>query len=266
MLVGGADLPAPGELPEPLRPLATRQAVALRDATWHQDVDALVRRLEGEELIESPRRRGLGGRGLWRRWPVVVGAAVALIASGLGGWIWLADDDTGDADSSGDELTGCPTPDSSWPNVEVVEQAPTVENSGPYTYAYTVHDFYYQLRAPDPTEVIVRVELANETTAVPDTANDSIYYSGANFETLFVDGISQNEPSCFSIVSGGRNVDPGKARSHSWDSRAPRIPQTHRWRSGRWAAWRSRSPRGAEPGVRATGAPTGSRRRAPPAS
>ncbi len=66
VLVDRAELPAPEDLPEALRPLAQRQAVALRDATWHQDVDALVRRLEGEELLDTPRRRGLacGGRSL----------------------------------------------------------------------------------------------------------------------------------------------------------------------------------------------------------
>ena len=76
VLVDRAELPAPEDLPEVLRPLAQRQAVALRDATWHQDVDALVRRLEGEELIDAPRRR----------WPLVAGAAGVLAVAVLVGW------------------------------------------------------------------------------------------------------------------------------------------------------------------------------------
>jgi TIR domain len=202
VLVDRAELPTADDLPEDLRPLATRQAVALRDATWHLDVDGLVSRLHGEELVE-PRRR------LWRRWPVVAGAVVALLAAGLGGWILLSDDDTGGADSSDGALTGCPTPDSSWPNVDVPDGALAVVRSDGFTYTYTVQDFYYQLRAPDPTEIVVRVELENQTTGKPDTADGRIYYSDANFDTLFVDRVSQGKPVCFSVVSGGVNIDPG---------------------------------------------------------
>lgn len=57
VLVGDAQLPAPGDLPEELRPLVNRQAARIRDDSWHQDVDALVRRLEGESVVETPRRR-----------------------------------------------------------------------------------------------------------------------------------------------------------------------------------------------------------------
>jgi hypothetical protein len=63
-----AELPAASDLPEALRPLANRQAVTLRDATWHHDVDGLIRRLEGEKLIDAPRRR----------WRVVAAAAGTL--------------------------------------------------------------------------------------------------------------------------------------------------------------------------------------------
>ena len=105
VLVDRAELPTPEDLPEALRPLAQRQAVALRDATWHQDVDALVRRLEGEELIDTPRRRGLG-----RRWPLVAGAAGLLAVVVLVGWTLLGDDDDNDdgADSLRRPVDGVP--------------------------------------------------------------------------------------------------------------------------------------------------------------
>ncbi|MGH3039363.1 MAG: low temperature requirement protein A [Gaiellaceae bacterium] len=82
VLVGGAAMPTLEELPEGLEPLALRQAVALRDASWRQDVDGLIRsaclwpcslvarrrrpcrrlaRLRRDRLAGSPRRRGRPG-------------------------------------------------------------------------------------------------------------------------------------------------------------------------------------------------------------
>ena len=52
VLVGGARLPAADELPDELAPLLKRQAITLRDDTWHEDVDGLVHRLRAE--IEPP--------------------------------------------------------------------------------------------------------------------------------------------------------------------------------------------------------------------
>ena len=68
VLVDGAPCPSTEQLPEDLAPLARRQAVIVRDDTWHQDIDALVRRLQHEEVIaprrrrsQADRRRGAGG-------------------------------------------------------------------------------------------------------------------------------------------------------------------------------------------------------------
>jgi hypothetical protein len=47
VLVEGARMPAEGELPPPLRPLARCQAVELRDSRWGDDVEALSRALGG---------------------------------------------------------------------------------------------------------------------------------------------------------------------------------------------------------------------------
>ncbi|SDC90757.1 TIR domain-containing protein [Geodermatophilus telluris] len=81
VLVGGARLPAAGELPEDLRRLAQRQAVVLRDESWHQDVDGLLRSLRGEAAAPTGRRR--------RRGPVLLAVAVLLVVLGAGAW-WLA--------------------------------------------------------------------------------------------------------------------------------------------------------------------------------
>lgn len=79
VLVGGATLPAASELPEDLRPLAQRQAIEVRDATWHQDVGYLLRSLGGDaDGSPAPRRVR----------PVLIAAAATtvLVTVGLLAW------------------------------------------------------------------------------------------------------------------------------------------------------------------------------------
>ncbi|HEY1279398.1 MAG TPA: toll/interleukin-1 receptor domain-containing protein [Acidimicrobiales bacterium] len=57
VLVDGASLPVAEDLPDDLAPLAHRQAVTLRDVSWHTDVNDLIRRLEGEQSVTTPRNR-----------------------------------------------------------------------------------------------------------------------------------------------------------------------------------------------------------------
>jgi TIR domain len=82
VLVGGAALPAASELPDDLKGLVRRQAVALHDETWHQDVNGLVGSLRGEPAVPTTRRP---------RW-LVPGAAVAavLVVLGAAAWWWGA--------------------------------------------------------------------------------------------------------------------------------------------------------------------------------
>ena len=200
VLVDRAELPTPEDLPEGLRPLAHRQAVALRDATWHQDVDGLVRRLEGEDLIDAPRRR----------WPLVAGAAGVLAVIVLGGWILLGDDDNGGADSDGESVTGCPEPDSTWTDLGVQDGATAVDEVNTATLAFTVQSAHAHIDASGQTEIVVRVEMANQSTPLAATHDDDEYYSEANFNTILVDGLSVGEPTCFSPFSGDRNVEPGQ--------------------------------------------------------
>lgn len=53
VLLEGAALPQPGELPEDLEPLARRQAMTLRDESWSGDVDRLI------DAIGRPYRWGM---------------------------------------------------------------------------------------------------------------------------------------------------------------------------------------------------------------
>jgi hypothetical protein len=199
VLVDGAALPEAKDLPEALRPLAHRQAVTLRDATWHQDVDGLVRRLEGEELIDAPRRR----------WPVVAGAAAAAVAAVLVGWIWLGGDDTG-GDSSDGGTPDCPQLDSTWSSIEVAPGATAVEDDGTQKRTFTVQSAHTQDRGSGTTAIMLRTELANETEQVAGTHDDDDYYSADNFDALLVDGLSVGVPVCFLTVSGDRNIEPGQ--------------------------------------------------------
>jgi hypothetical protein len=202
VLVDRAELPTADELPEPLRPLATRQAVTLRDATWHQDVNALIRRLEGEELIDTPRRR----------WPVVA-AVAALGVAALVGWTWLSDGggDGDDGESLPDRLTECPIPDSSWAPIEVRDGATGVQLTDTQSFAYTVKAAAHRVEESGETLLVLRAELENRTPPVDGTHDDDTAFSHTMFDRLFVDGLSVGTPYCFVVVVGDEfSIGPGQ--------------------------------------------------------
>jgi hypothetical protein len=74
VLVEGATMPAAQALPDPLKPLATRNALELSDARWSFDVDRLAAALEKLAGRSAPVSR--------RR--MVIGAAVAVLAIAAG--------------------------------------------------------------------------------------------------------------------------------------------------------------------------------------
>jgi len=80
ILVGGASMPDAAALPPALRGLANRQALVMGDASWAADLarlqTVLAQWLEAPAASPAPRRR------------LLAGAAVVLVALGLGGW-WL---------------------------------------------------------------------------------------------------------------------------------------------------------------------------------
>lgn len=65
VLVGGAAMPAPGDLPSDLAPLARRQALELSDLRFHADADRLIEaidaELEARALSAETRREELEG-------------------------------------------------------------------------------------------------------------------------------------------------------------------------------------------------------------
>jgi hypothetical protein len=82
VLVEGASMPAPGDLPEPLRNLAYRHAITVRDETWDADVDRLAALIAGH--AGRPAATGAApSRPLRsRRW---IAAAIALVIVGVAG-------------------------------------------------------------------------------------------------------------------------------------------------------------------------------------
>jgi hypothetical protein len=55
VLVEGAAMPGPEDLPDPIRSLSRHQAVSLRDDSWNADVDRLVAALGGTNLSRLPK-------------------------------------------------------------------------------------------------------------------------------------------------------------------------------------------------------------------
>jgi predicted ATPase len=71
VLVHGAQMPRPDELPEPLRPLHFRRALELSDARWEYDVGRLIETLGGAVVAD--------GVGESRRFPELPGVATSLV-------------------------------------------------------------------------------------------------------------------------------------------------------------------------------------------
>jgi hypothetical protein len=184
-------LPTEGQLPEDLAPLARRQTVELRDETWTEDVEGLIRRLEGKEAVRQPRR--------WL--PAVIGVAVLGVAGVL---IWLAQAGDGGGD---DDLTQCPAPDDSWTNVDVAPNATDVEQqSDGGALRYTVVDTDF-LEESGGWLVVLDVRLRNESEEISGN-DDHTGYGSSIFDALHVDQVSVGGPYCFGENTGDSDLAP----------------------------------------------------------
>jgi hypothetical protein len=79
VLVKGAKMPSPDELPEPLKPLATLSAVELRDTRWEADVEHLIQNLGGISFL----------RRMFRRRIVKVFSVLLLLGLIVGGYVYF---------------------------------------------------------------------------------------------------------------------------------------------------------------------------------
>ena len=140
--VQGADLPSADLLPPSLAPLVERQGTKLGDASWHDDVERLVRRLEGR----PPRRRTR---------TLLVAAAVGVLAL-VGVAIALALQDNDEPSLSEPEqrlvssITGAaPAPDACGPRSSTAPEADASVNCGPAAHVVTE---YHQFPTPEAAQ------------------------------------------------------------------------------------------------------------------
>jgi hypothetical protein len=83
VLVQSAPMPQPSDLPDPLKPFADRNAIALDDDDWQSDVQRLVQAIR-RELGDSAAPRVAATKGRTRLWVTAAGTAViALVAFSL---------------------------------------------------------------------------------------------------------------------------------------------------------------------------------------
>jgi hypothetical protein len=112
VLVGGAELPEAGNLPEQLEKLIRRQAARVSDISFDDDVNRLIRSIEERGLVrsaavaspEAGRKRGV---------PVAlaVGAVLLLAAAGFGSWALLQRDETGANTQTQEDTSAASVPD-----------------------------------------------------------------------------------------------------------------------------------------------------------
>jgi hypothetical protein len=186
VLVGGAQMPSAADLPAGLEPLAQRQAVTLRDATWRQDVDGLVQALRGEQP---------GGTS--KRWPIAVGVAAVVVIAGVVALVLLRDDEGGADDSTAP--TGCPGEIADWPRIGITGD-PHVQIDGPDgSWTTDVVDGFQREDEDSTWLAVLVVEGTNGTS-------DVMYHEPYTYE-LVMDGV-EDVLYCFSVIAGNDPISP----------------------------------------------------------
>ena len=179
VLVGGAPLPAASDLPAELKPLVQRQAVVVRDESWHQDVDGLVRSLRDETSTATATNRWRIAAAILLALLVVVGV-VALWPEGQ------EDDQAGDANVP----AACAPPGGQGWNELAIAQDPMGEvRASEGTLAFTVRRGSWRPVGPGRWEVSLETGMENRS---PTEA----YHGDWHYDSLVV-GRRVFEKSCF---------------------------------------------------------------------
>ncbi len=199
VLVDDAALPTLEQLPPELAGLLRRQAVSVRDSSWHQDVDDLIRRLEDEDREPLEARRP--------RWLIPVGVVALLIAVAAVIMV-LTRDDSDDGSSSDGELDLCPATDESWTTLDIVEAAPVeAETEDGSTAEVQIAGATSRFVAGTGL-VLVDVDVQNVSDPIDGTADD-MYMGAGTIVGLLVDGIAIPEMACLS-AAGDQQMEPGE--------------------------------------------------------
>jgi hypothetical protein len=199
VLVGGARLPAPSDLPADVQPLAHRQAVVLRDETWRRDVDDLLRTLEGKhDDMTSTRRRGR---------VIAVAAALAVLLIAIGAWRLTSSNGGGGGTTAG--LIECNVPNAAefmatghaqggaaWNNL-VLDNHPTVVVSEKPTDSSPAGALVFAVKAAEWRQVEPRAWLVVLHTTMKNATSAAEYHEDFRYDSLVV-AQRRFVPSCFS--------------------------------------------------------------------
>lgn len=179
VLVGGAELPAAGDLPEDLRALVRRQAAVLRDETWHRDVAGLVARLQGRPDLPTRRRH--------RR--IALAAAFLLVASGVGAWaLWPG----AEQPPTDDTPPPCPTlSPTAWNELTInTEAAATLTKEGG-PLGVQVRSARWRELEPGMWRVLLTTSMENRTP-------EAVVHGYWNYDSLVVGRRAFDQMVCFS--------------------------------------------------------------------
>jgi TIR domain len=205
VLVGGAKMPDPAELPDDLRPLTTYQAVTLRDESWQRDVDGLIGGLGGKHPAVR-RRRWIIGAAVLGAALVAAGAAVLLVSSDDGAESSATTQGVASpgASTSFDptsKLGECETPTAAagWKPLGV--SGSTEVRSGDRAVATVdLTDGQYRKADGDHWQVTLGATVTNLTDA------SQFHYWW--FYALLSGAVSSS-PECFSVIAGSDPSSPG---------------------------------------------------------
>jgi hypothetical protein len=172
VLVGGVTMPRIEDLPADLAELARRQAVVVRDESFHADVDRLLRLLRGEP-DEPP-------SGLLRRRPVITLTSAVLVALiSVGGVAWLLHERGATAASA--EPTGCPSTSSGdWHSITLAAQpSATVPYLDGGSLLFTVNAASWRQEQAKNWTIVLRTQMKNN-------AKTSVYQDYGKYRNVQV--------------------------------------------------------------------------------
>ncbi len=181
VLLGGASMPSAADLPEDLRALSLRQAVVVRDESWRQDVDALVRSLT---------RASTPDRADGRRWRGVAALTLAaLVVFGGLAWWQLRDGDDGGGEPA--SVAACAPPGGEgWSRLTIGPDALGESTTGEATLIFEVEGGSWRSIGPGRWQVTLQTTMENR-------APEASYHGDWQYDELIV-GRRAFEKTCFS--------------------------------------------------------------------
>ncbi|MEO6654054.1 MAG: toll/interleukin-1 receptor domain-containing protein [Ilumatobacteraceae bacterium] len=203
VLVDGATLPPAKELPDGLVPLLERQAVSIDDVSWHQDVDALIRRLEGE-----PRPTGVPER---RRMSVGLIAALVATVILIAVSAFVLTRRGGEEGSTTPEPPVCPEPRASWTMIPLVDDPSLEVDYDVRTLRVRVENAYVVPEANGTPRIVLDLLVTNVTDPATPGTELGFYYSYDALDGLWVDGVASEDVACANLRGGSAQLGPTQA-------------------------------------------------------